>query len=99
MVRSQPQLIMRGNCGFITVRASFSWKNMCGTEKIYDSKCSALEIEGRAYKPLQGSDYKLIVSFESLDPEEKIYGMGQYQQSCLNPVSYTHLDVYKRQKI
>ncbi|MSC84743.1 family 31 glucosidase [Eubacterium sp. am_0171] len=51
---------------------------------IYDSKCSALEIEGRAYKPLQGSDYKLIVSFESLDPEEKIYGMGQYQQSCLN---------------
>ena len=51
---------------------------------VFDSKCSALEIEGRAYKPLQGSDYKLIVSFESLDPEEKIFGMGQYQQPFLN---------------
>jgi alpha-D-xyloside xylohydrolase len=46
--------------------------------------CSALEIEGREFKPIIGGDYTITLRLESLSPQEKIYGMGQYQQSCLN---------------
>lgn len=44
---------------------------------------SALNIEGREFKPILGGDYSLTVRFES-DPEEKIFGMGQYQQPFLD---------------
>ncbi|MFC5472118.1 TIM-barrel domain-containing protein [Cohnella suwonensis] len=44
---------------------------------------SALNIKARNFIPILGGDYKLIMSFES-DPEEKIFGMGQYQQPYLN---------------
>ncbi|MDI9440530.1 MAG: glycoside hydrolase family 31 protein [Bacillota bacterium] len=44
---------------------------------------SALEVEAREFKPILGGDYSLTMRFES-DPEEKIYGMGQYQQPFLN---------------
>ncbi|MBE5904133.1 MAG: family 31 glucosidase [Pseudobutyrivibrio sp.] len=48
-------------------------------------KCSALEIEAREFKPIVGSDnYHLTMRFETLDQDEKIYGMGQYQQPYLN---------------
>ena len=49
-----------------------------------DPKCSALEIEAREFKPIVGGDYHLTARFESLDPKEKIYGMGQYQQPYLD---------------
>jgi alpha-D-xyloside xylohydrolase len=49
-----------------------------------DPKCSALEIEAREFKPVVGGDYHLTARFESLDPKEKIYGMGQYQQPYLD---------------
>ena len=45
--------------------------------------CSALEIEAREFRPHPGGDYALTQRFES-NPEEKIYGMGQYQQPFLN---------------
>ena len=51
---------------------------------VTDPKCSATEIEGREFKPCIGGDYHLTVRFESIDPDEKIYGMGQYQQKYLN---------------
>ncbi|MBW5445588.1 family 31 glucosidase [Cohnella sp. CFH 77786] len=44
---------------------------------------SALNIEPREFKPILGGDYQLTMRFESV-PEEKIYGMGQYQQPHLN---------------
>lgn len=45
---------------------------------------SALEIEPRAFSPIQGTDnFKLVVRFEA-EQGEKIYGMGQYQQPCLD---------------
>ncbi|NLJ96095.1 MAG: DUF4968 domain-containing protein, partial [Clostridiales bacterium] len=44
---------------------------------------SALNIDAREFKPILGGDYQLTMRFES-NPEEKIYGMGQYQQSNLN---------------
>jgi alpha-D-xyloside xylohydrolase len=46
--------------------------------------CSALDIEGREFKPIIGGDYTITLRLESLSPNEKIYGMGQYQQPCLN---------------
>lgn len=49
-----------------------------------DPKCSALEIEARELKPILGGDYHLTMRFESVDVNEKIYGMGQYQQPYLN---------------
>ncbi|MDR2932087.1 MAG: glycoside hydrolase family 31 protein [Oscillospiraceae bacterium] len=44
---------------------------------------SALDIEAREFKPILGGDYALTARFES-DPEEKIYGLGQYQQPNLD---------------
>lgn len=49
-----------------------------------DPKCSALEIEARELRPILGGDYHLTMRFESLDPKEKIFGMGQYQQPYLD---------------
>ncbi|PPJ60748.1 hypothetical protein CBER1_02370 [Cercospora berteroae] len=49
-----------------------------------DPKCSALEIQARELKGIPGGDFQAAMRLESLDPEEKIYGMGQYQQPYLN---------------
>ena len=57
------------------------WRNR---KDVTDPKCSAVEIEAREFKPNIGGKYHLTVRFESLDREEKIYGMGQYQQPYLN---------------
>jgi alpha-D-xyloside xylohydrolase len=46
--------------------------------------CSALEIEAREFRPIIGGDYQLTVRFESHQSDERIYGMGQYQQAYLN---------------
>lgn len=51
---------------------------------LLDPKCSAIEVEAREFKPILGGDYHLTMRFESLDRNEKIYGMGQYQQPYLN---------------
>lgn len=49
----------------------------------FSKDCSALEVEGREFRPILGGDYTLTARFES-NPNEKIYGMGQYQQPYLN---------------
>lgn len=51
---------------------------------LLDAKCSAIEVEAREFKPVQGGDYHLTMRFESVDKNEKIYGMGQYQQPYLD---------------
>ena len=51
---------------------------------LQDPKCSAIEVEAREFKPIPGGDYHLTVRFETIDQEERIYGMGQYQQPFLN---------------
>jgi alpha-D-xyloside xylohydrolase len=49
-----------------------------------DRYCVPLRIDGREMKPIIGTDnYKLIARFEA-DKNEKIYGMGQYQDGLLN---------------
>ena len=51
---------------------------------LFAKTCSALEVEPREFKPILGGDYRLTVRFETGDKNEKIYGMGQYQQELLN---------------
>lgn len=51
---------------------------------VLDRKCSAIEMEAREFKPILGGDYHLTMRFESIDKDEKIYGMGQYQQPYLD---------------
>ena len=48
-----------------------------------DRYCSTLSIAPRDLRPIIGGDYSLTARFESVR-EEKIYGMGQYQQEFLN---------------
>ena len=57
------------------------WRNR---RDVTDPKCSAIEVEAREFRPNIGGDYHLTARFESLDRNEKIYGMGQYQQPYLN---------------
>lgn len=45
--------------------------------------CSSMGIRAREYRGIAGGDYEIFVRFES-DPGEKIYGMGQYQQTCFD---------------
>lgn len=42
-----------------------------------------MRLDAREYKGLSGGDFRLTMRFDS-DPNEKIYGMGQYQQTMLN---------------
>lgn len=43
----------------------------------------ALNQRARQFKPVIGGDYRVSVQFES-DPNEKLYGMGQYQQEVMD---------------
>ena len=52
-------------------------------EDMFAETCSSLEVEAREFKPIIGGDYELTMRFES-NPNEKIYGMGQYQQKFLD---------------
>ncbi|OPJ57554.1 TIM-barrel domain-containing protein [Clostridium oryzae] len=49
-----------------------------------DRYCIPLRIEGRELKPIIGtSDYRITLRFEAYD-DERIYGLGQYQEKVLN---------------
>lgn len=49
-----------------------------------DRYCIPLCIQGRELKPITGtSDYSLALRFEAYD-DEKIFGLGQYQEKILN---------------
>lgn len=45
--------------------------------------CSALKVDAREFKSNLGGDFQLTMRFES-NPNEKLYGMGQYQQPYLD---------------
>ena len=54
----------------------------------------ATQMAGREFHPILGGNYELTCRFES-DPEEKIFGMGQYQQPYLN-VKNTVLELVQK---
>lgn len=78
----------------ITKHGKLSVYNSAGTtlleeyarnrKDLFDPKLSATQIEAREFRPIPGGDYHLTARFESLDPKEKIFGMGQYQQPNLD---------------
>jgi len=74
--------------GLITFRNSAGQKLLeeysRNRRDLFARTCSALEVEAREFKPILCGDYHLTVRFESLDEQERIYGMGQYQQPYLN---------------
>lgn len=51
---------------------------------VMDPKASAYEVEAREFKPTIGGDYNLTMRFESVDRNEKLFGMGQYQHEYLD---------------
>ncbi|KAL2871434.1 glycoside hydrolase family 31 protein [Aspergillus lucknowensis] len=52
---------------------------------VLDPKCSAVEIEAREFKAIPNSEsYQLTARFESVSPDEMLFGMGQYQQPFLD---------------
>jgi alpha-D-xyloside xylohydrolase len=51
---------------------------------VSDSKYSAIDVEAREFKPIVGGDFHLTWRLESIHRDEKIYGMGQYQQPYLD---------------
>ena len=62
---------------------------------LFGPTCSALEVEAREFRPIPSGEYQLTARFESLDTEERIYGMGQYQQPYLN-LKGTDLELAQR---
>lgn len=51
---------------------------------LHDPKCSAILVEARDFEPIIGGDYHLTMRWESVSTNEKLYGMGQYQQPYLD---------------
>jgi len=62
---------------------------------VLSEDCSALELEAREFRPIIGGDYEIAARFESIDDDERIYGMGQYQQRYLN-LKGTELELAQR---
>lgn len=60
-----------------------------------DPKCSALAVQARDFRGIAGGDFHTTLRLESVDPEERIYGMGQYQQPYLN-LKGTDLEMAQR---
>src|SRR5699024_8177625 len=51
---------------------------------VVDPKCSAIEVHAREYNPIAGGDYHFTLELKSQDKNEKIYGLGEYQQPYLH---------------
>lgn len=89
----------------VTIRGKITMFNSSGKKLIeeyarhrldpHDFKASALNVEARELRGIAGGDFHATMRLESLDPNEKIYGMGQYQQPCLN-LKGTDLELAQR---
>lgn len=53
-------------------------------DDLCDPKCSAIMVDAREFRGIAGGHFHLTARFECQDPDERIYGMGQYQQPFLN---------------
>ena len=61
-----------------------------------DPNASALQISAREFVGTLGADsWRVTARFESLDPDERLYGMGQYQHPYLN-LKGTDLELAQR---
>jgi alpha-D-xyloside xylohydrolase len=52
---------------------------------LFDPKCSAIKVQAREFTAIPNSEsYHLTARFESVSPDEMLFGMGQYQQPFLD---------------
>jgi alpha-D-xyloside xylohydrolase len=72
-----------GKISFYTSNDKLLLEEFVRNRRNVQKDCSALELEAREFKPAMGNSFQITVRFES-DPEEKLFGMGQYQQEYLN---------------
>jgi alpha-D-xyloside xylohydrolase len=65
-------------------RLELSFYNSAGTLLLKEQKSGgALRLRARNFQPQSGGSFRLTALFEAND-DEKLYGMGQYQQEFLN---------------
>lgn len=82
--RIRAEITRGGKLVFFNQKGELLLEEFARNRRDLQSKdCSALEIEGREFKGLTGGDYRLTARFEA-NPDEKLFGMGQYQQDCLD---------------
>lgn len=73
-----------GKLSFYNQKGELLLEEYVRTRKdMFGDTCSSLEVEAREFKPIIGGDYRLTMRFVSTQ-NEKIYGMGQYQQPYLD---------------
>ncbi len=78
-------VLKSGKVTISDARGKILMEEYCRTRKdVLDPKCSAIEVEAREFRPIPGGDYHLTMRFESKDANEKLFGMGQYQQPFLD---------------
>jgi alpha-D-xyloside xylohydrolase len=82
--------VLRANAGYresveyFTVGCSVEFLDGHGATLLRElDRNGSLDLEARAFRPILGGDYTLTASFEAR-PDEKLYGMGLYQQDILD---------------
>ncbi|MDR1644163.1 MAG: glycoside hydrolase family 31 protein [Clostridiales bacterium] len=80
----EARITRTGKLSFFNSEGKLLLEEQVRTRREYGSESfSSLEVEARKFRPIIGGDYQLTMRFES-NPDEKIYGMGQYQQTNMN---------------
>lgn len=73
-----------GNISFLNQKGEILTEEYFRNRDRLNRYCVPLRVQARELKPLVGSsDYELTARFEAYD-DEKIFGMGQYQEKNLN---------------
>ena len=84
VVNGRGQLRFYNQNGKLLLEEYWRTRTVAGQGEDTSSKYfSPLTHEARELKPIQGGKYELRARFES-QPDERIYGLGQYQQPFLN---------------
>lgn len=72
------------SAGYVRHTCSIEFRNAEGDLLLRELRDGgALKLRAREYSARSGGPYRLTASFES-SPDEKLYGMGQYQQAVLD---------------
>lgn len=84
--------IVNGNIRARVVRGRVAFSDASGkvltaerwlNRDLDNDRYSAINSDAREFRPIVGGDYRLAVRFEAWEGE-RIYGMGQYQDGCLD---------------
>lgn len=84
VVQAKASCGLYSGSGYEEPRCLLSFYKADGTPLIQEIPSGgSLNLRARWFKPITGGDYSIVASFTT--PEnEKLYGMGEYQQNILN---------------